>query len=270
MLKRAKLSSEPGEDIESKTNDYSISLVNRVAKILACLSDSKNTLNEIVQCSNLSRSTVHRLLNALLEPHLTVYDAANHRYYLGPLITRLSSKTSAPHQYLISCSIGDMQHLSEITNETVSLSIMVGSQLMSLYVIESKQGLKATEDFPVMDLILPFGAAQKELLSQLDDKAFKLIKRSMIIWAERNKVPIDFKALESLLKEIRKQGYVVTYGEKTQGSVAIAAPVKNYVCPAAVTVAGPECRFMSKEKIISKELVACAKRISANIKQYYK
>jgi IclR family transcriptional regulator, acetate operon repressor len=255
---------------KSESKEYSIELVVRIAEILNCLSDGKNTLVEVTKSSKLSRSTVHRLLNALLEPHLTTYDSVNHRYYLGPAITRLAIKTSEPHKFLISCAIDEMQHLSEVTGETVSLSVMVGMELMSLYTVESRFSLKVTEDFPNVDSISPFGAAQKVLLSQLNKEELSFARNKMLIWGKRKKISFDLKKLELELDEIKKLGFSISHGEKKTGVLAISAPIKNYVCPVSLNLIGPDSRLLEKQKQFSRYVIASAKRISTHVKRFNK
>ncbi|MFX1537458.1 MAG: IclR family transcriptional regulator [Promethearchaeota archaeon] len=266
--KSRKTKQSGGEKEYSRTSNYSISLIVRVAKILTCLSEGKTTLNEITQSTKLSKSTVHRLLNALSEPHFTVYDPAYHQYYLGSLIAQLSSKATTTHKYLISCALDELHYLSERTNETITLSTMIGIQLIQLYMIESKHSLKVVEDLPLISTTLPFGASQKVLLSQLNNNELEFTLNFLRIFSKKRNITIDFEKLEKQLAEINKLGYVISRGEITKGAMAIATPVKQYICPVALTIIGPNSRIETKKSEFSRELVLSSKRLSKKIRHY--
>ena len=40
--------------------------------------------------------------------------------------------------------------------------------------------------------------------------------------------------------------------------IGISAPIMNYICPAALSILGPENSLKSKVKVLIKELKACA------------
>lgn len=42
-----------------------------------------------------------------------------------------------------------------------------------------------------------------------------------------------------------KQKYAISIGEAHKGAVGISVPVRNYVCPVALCLLGPEFRFNS-------------------------
>jgi IclR family KDG regulon transcriptional repressor len=250
----------PVTDIDSS----SVSFITRVATILACLSDGTNTVTDIAKCCNLSTSTTHRLLNALKKPLFTVYDGVNHRYYLGPLITRLASNSSTTHQFLLMNALPEMKRLSAITEETIALDVVVGIQFVHLYDIPSKYSLKVITETREIQPITPLGAAQKVLLAQFEEKALGLALKVAANWDSsfRN---IQNTEITSTLKQIRQQGYAVTHGEAIPGGIGISAPIKNYFCPVALAILGPENRVSPRIPELTKELLTSAGRLSKNM-----
>ena len=77
---------------------------------------------------------------------------------------------------------------------------------------------------------------------------------------------IDKEILVSELKKIKEQGYVITIEETIEGSGGISVPIKNYVCPAALSVFGQKERFR-KDVIMSlvKEIKESAERVSKKL-----
>jgi DNA-binding IclR family transcriptional regulator len=168
----------PDKSIQSK------SFVNRIADTLVCLSKGKNSVTEIASDCKLSTSTVHRLLNVLTEPGFTIYDPTTHFYYLGPLISQLAENTNIMHQFLLRSITDEMNRLSGITGETLSLNMLLGIQPISLKIIPSKYGLRVyepNENEKGHKSITPLAAGQKVLLSQLDDAKLNLLLKSVKI-----------------------------------------------------------------------------------------
>lgn len=245
----------------------SASFVDRIANVLVCLSQGVNTVTDISKYCNLSISTTHRVLNILKKPRFTLYDSLNHRYYLGPLITRLSANPKVTHQYLLFASLSEMRSLSDISEETVSLDMVMGIEFIHVHDIPSKHGLKVLQDFIESQPIEPLGAAQKVLLSQLNDQEIKLALKAAAIWRSHDP-PVPEEELMKELKQISRQGYAVTCGEGILGSMGISAPVMNYTCPVALTILGPENRFKSKAARLTNELLKSARTLSQNIAEF--
>lgn len=246
------------------------SFVDRIATVLICLSEGTNNVTDLAKRCNLSTSTVHRLLNLLKGPHFTVYDSFNHRYYLGPLITQLASNPSSNHQYLISSAIGEIQRLSDLSEETVALDLMLGIQMINLYEIRSSHNLKVEQSekgYTWRLPILPYGAVAKVLLSQLNDKELSFALKSISALSANMRSEIDVDSLTAQIRLIRQQGYAVTRGEMTPGALAISIPIKNYLSPVALNLLGPESRLKLKVPQLTEELLTSAKRISANISE---
>jgi DNA-binding IclR family transcriptional regulator len=268
MRKRNNASTESPHSFERGGERLPVSSINRAASILVCLGKGINNVTDIADCCKLSKSTVHRLLNTLKGPRLTVYDSLNHRYYLGPLITQLAANSEATHQYLIMCAADEMQHLSDVAEETITLNIMVGLQFIHLYDIRSKHGLKVEEDADIIP-VLPFGSVQKALLSQLNEKELALALKNIKTWSNKNHQATDIDQLKKELEQIKQQGYAFSCGERIPGGIGISAPVKNYFCPVVLSILGPETRIQPNVPQLTVELIASAGRLSENIAAFF-
>ncbi len=68
------------------------------------------------------------------------------------------------------------------------------------------------------------------------------------------------------LEKVRKQGYAVSFGERIQGSASISVPVRQYLCPVALSVLGPDNRFTLKGMMeVLKRMKQSALRISEKL-----
>ncbi len=273
MLKRNDRSEGLIKTKKAELDGSLVSSVVRAAKVLVCLSNGVNNVTDLSKYCDLSKSTVHRLLKTLEEPHFVVYDSINHRYYLGPLVTQLASNSKATHQYLIMSALEEMKRLADIAEETVTLTLLVGIQFIHLHEITCKQGLKVDERVGDKEEgiapLLPLGAIQKVLLSQLSNDELKLAMKSIEMGNTSGGL-IDFDQLLTEINQIRQQGYAVTHGERIPGALSISAPVKNYFCPVALSILGPENRLISKVPQVLEENKASASRLSENIIKLFK
>ena len=218
----------------SKSTTVSTSL-HRATNILSCLSNDINTATDIASYCKYSTSTVHRLLQTLKELNWAIQDDNNHKYYLGPLVYQLSSNQIAAHKYLIMRALHEMIHLSNITEES--------KRLGPLFI----------------------GATAKVLLSQLSNEELRTTMKHIKFDRVTENTVTDKEVLMAQLKEIRQQGYCVTYSERIPGAICISAPVKNYICPATLSIIGPENRLRPRVNRVIEELKASASRIPNDI-----
>ena len=251
-----------------KTATVSTSL-HRATDILSCLSNGINTVTDIAGYCKYSTSTVHRLLQTLKELNWAIQDENNHNYYLGSLITRLSSNQIASHRYMIMQALREMIHLANTTEETVNLAVMVQLHYILLHEIASKHALRITEESKRLGPLY-IGATAKVLLAQLDDDELKITLKHLHFDRVTEKTVTDRELLMAQLKECRQQGYCVTYGERIPGAICISAPINNYICPVSLSIVGPENRLRPRINEVIEELKASVKRISGDIAESFK
>ncbi len=236
--------------------------------ILICIGNDFHALTDIARECNLGKSTVHRVLKLLEQSKFVVQDTINRRYYLGPLLTRLTSNPVTSHEYLIMYASEEMRRLSMVTEETVNLDIMIGTQAFSLHEVLSLHDLKVSQD-NMMQGPLVAGASLKALLSMLNDKQLEAALENINIEHPTERTVTDKAVLKTQIKEARKQGYALTHGEWITGVICISVPVFNYTLPLSLSVVGPETRLRQHEKDVIDEITKSSSRISDSIKHFY-
>jgi DNA-binding IclR family transcriptional regulator len=254
--------------MKSKNNTSSVSFVDRIANILRCLSEGKNTATDIARSCNFNIATTHRLLNILKGPDLVSYDSISHRYYLGPLITQLVSNPNTSHQFLIMSTYDEMKHLSSLTEETVNLSGLLGIRVINFYTFPSKFGLRVHEEDDEENKrksMWPLGATQKALLSQVDHGKLMVVLKSI---KNIDDPLLDIELLKRELEQIRQQGYAISSNKRILGALGLSVPIKNYIIPLSLTVMGPETRLENKLSELIKELMLIAHHISNKLLKF--
>jgi IclR family transcriptional regulator, KDG regulon repressor len=236
----------------------------RAAQILNCIGNRINSMSEIAAESNLSNSTVHRLLQALEDSDMVIQDPVNRKYYFGNLITKLIAEIQIPHQYLITLIKEPISSLAEETGESVSLAVLVGQQYNVLYEIPSKHKLRVVEgNKNNVEPLQPFNAASMVLLAQLEDKELELRIRNM----ELTSVIKDREDYLRRLRLIRNHGYAMNDDDTVSGSVFISVPVRGYIQPAVLTICGPLKRMQSKKTRYKTRLSESADFISKRLQE---
>jgi len=251
-----------GQDNKPYTNT---SLV-RATNILLCLSNGANTNTEIAKYCKYSTSTVHRLLNVMKNLRWVVQDRTNHKYYLGPVANELIANQGHAHRYLLAHALQEMGRLSNLSEETINLSVLVQLRSVLLHAIHSKQELIITEMDSGYGMLFAVGATAKVLLSQLDEAEIREVLRKVDLAELTGKIITDRNQLMAQLKGIRVKGYGTSCGERIAGAICISAAIKNYTHPVALSILGPESRLRPRLEEIKEELLTSVRRISNNIK----
>jgi DNA-binding IclR family transcriptional regulator len=264
MFPQEKNPKERKNDVDKGETSSISSSLRRATEILFCLSNDINTPTDIANYCLSSVSTVHRILRNLKDLGWATQDGNNHRYYLGPLIVELAANRVAAHKYLIIHARQEMTKLSNATEETVFLAVMVQLHPFLLLEIPSHHDLRVIGAGPKM---VPSyaGASSKTLLSQLDDNELKKMIRTYNSRGADNSFKMDKKEFMKQINMIRQHGFGVSYGERIRGSICVAAPVNNYPYPAVLGILGPEERVKEKLQYFISECKASAKKIANDI-----
>jgi DNA-binding IclR family transcriptional regulator len=246
-------------------NPKIVNSVVKSAEILKILSGGIDRVTDLSSVLSLRKSTIHRLLKSLEMSGLVMQDPITRRYYLGSLILNLASKPLIAHQNLTISAFGEMKRLRDLINETVVLHIRIGLERICLEELQSLESIKYTAGKGFVAPIYT-GSAGKLLLSELKDNELQLLLKNV------NPVPVgpntitNTKKLVVELRKVKKQGYATSFGERVAGSASISVPIKNYACPVALSVLGPDNRF-SIEMITRflKDIKESASRISGKL-----
>ena len=235
------------------------------AAILVCLSQRVTTVSEIARQTGLGKSTVHRVLKLLEDADLVMQDPVNRNYYLGPLVARLNADPRTSHEHLVILALQEMQRLSQVSEETVALDILVGTQMIPVFELPSHHDLKVTADRSSGDA-LHAGASRKVLLSLLPDRQLQSVLGLLRYAPVTDRTVTSRDVLLAQIKDIRAQGCAVSYGEWNAGVICLSVPLKPYQFPVALSIIGPEIRLQPNLQVLVKEAKLSAERISAKLR----
>ncbi len=249
--------------LKIKSKPAAVKSIYYAANVLTCLSQGVYSITEISDVCKLNKATVHRILKALVDSNLAIQDPIKRQYYLGHSISRIAASPYTSHEYLMICGYKPMRHLSDVTQETVFVNILLGLQYINMHEIPSKHDLRVAEVTRKTGHV-PAGASSRVLLSQLNNKELNIAMQYMDLQLPNGKI-ISEEDLRSDIMKIHQTGYCLTAGEKISGCICISAPVTNYFLPAALSIIGPESRIRPRIDEFIAEVKQAASLVSENV-----
>lgn len=222
----------------------SVRAVERALDILLCFTHEEPTrsLTQIAESIHMSKTTVHRLLATLESKRFITRDKVSGFYRLGFRFIEMASLVLQDvdlhrwaHPYL--------KTLSEECGETVDLSILDGSHVIYLDVIESPQRVKLAaaigQRLPAL-----FTASGKALLAYIpEDQVRTIIDRNL--HENNDREPASIPDILADLKLTAERGYAIAEQEYEKDINAVAAPIfdtDNHPI-ASIAIVGPSFRF---------------------------
>lgn len=218
--------------------------LSRALAILDCFDVDNPQLGvrEIARRTQISRSTVGRLLGTLQAAGVLSQDPVTRGYMLGSKVLAWSAIYTGGLD-IRSKARSAMEELHRDTRETVSLYILDGIERMCVERIESPESLRMTtrigERMPIHieasgKVFLAFVSLElrKQIISQVSKKYMPSVTQS------RAELLAD-------LERINSQGYALSRGERVAGASCISAPIFDATgkVVAAITLSGPTIRL---------------------------
>jgi len=244
--------------------DNSVQSVKRAMAILEELATEKEGLGvtELAKRINLHKSTVHRLLNTLLDMGYVEQNVSSEKYRLGMKLLFLGG--AILERMDIRHEAQDLlKELSQKVNETVHLVVPDGYGAVYIDKIDSNKTIRM---YSQIGRIAPLHASAvgKAILAYSDDKFIKEVLKKGLEKFTPNTIIEPDKLLQHL-KKIREQGFSIDDEENEEGIRCVAAPVFDYrgKVIGAISVSGPTVTVTQKKlKQISESVIECAKKIS--------
>ena len=259
---RHSLHSINGGKSTKKGGDSTVQSISRATSILRCILDGFHSIKDISAHCDLSKSTVHRLLNSLEKSDFIYQNPVNHQYYLGSLFNRLSIKQPIAHQKFLAQSWDEIHRIWDMFGELTILDIHVGLLKVNLVALTSKfnYSFRITKE----DSLLFYGSNAKVLFAQHDNEEIDVTLNNITPRPPSSDCVTDKAELKKQLQTARNQGYYISR-EFGDGMMGISVSITTYLCPAALSVAGPESRLSPIASRVVEELKVSAKLIEDKI-----
>ena len=227
----------------------SVRAVERALDILLCFTREEpyRSLTQISECVHMSKTTVHRLLGTLENKRFISRDKATGLYRLGFRFIEMASLILQDVE-LHRWAQPYLQKLSDECGETVDLSILDGSQVIYLQVIESPQRVKLAA--AVGQQLPAFCTASgKALLAFLpEEQVRKILAENLTKYTVATQVSLP--EIMEALQTTRALGYATSEQEYERDINAVAAPIfdaQNQPV-ASIAIVGPSFR-VTRERL---------------------
>ncbi|KZE49359.1 ABC transporter permease [Brevibacillus parabrevis] len=191
--------------------------------ILVLTSDESKThwsISEIAEKTSLPISTVHRLISSLMKYGLIQQIPETKQYKLGitwmEIGLRILDKID-----MRAVARTVMEQLAADVRESVYLNIPDGYDAIVLERVESSMTVRSIDNLGER-IPLHIGAANKTILANMEPREAERTVMALI------PDPRQQREFLKQLPAIRENGYAVSYGEKTEGTASIAAPIIGY------------------------------------------
>ncbi|WP_372738300.1 IclR family transcriptional regulator [Neptunomonas sp.] len=250
---------ENNEELKNHKN-HGVKVISKAADILRVLKkDNKGlSLGKIAERVGQPRSTVQRIVNALLAEQLVMMTSAEGGLCLGPEIQSLAS---AGRIDIAVISRPILTELSEKTGETTDLAVFKGSHMLFVDQVEGSHRLMTRssigDTFTMSDT-----ANGKATLALLDDDiAATLISREL----RYNEVcTITTSDIIREIERIKTKGYALDINEHTEGISAIGTA---FIGPGgtiyALSIPVPSSRFEKKKKLLIADILKATEALKA-------
>ncbi len=213
---------------------------------------------DIIARTRLPRSSVFRVLKALVAAGFVYQDPLTKRYALGPRILQLglTARRQLGSGDQVMVPLIDLMHQ---TGESVSFSLTDVPWRICVNTVEPPSELRhfvqVGSRYP-----LHLGAAGKVILAYLPPDVAAVVLKTHGVGK------VQAAETTSQLAQIRSRGYAITTAERVAGASSVAAPVfVGESIYGSVAVAGPTDRFNSVLDRHQRMVVEAANRLTARL-----
>jgi DNA-binding IclR family transcriptional regulator len=223
--------------------------VERAMAVLSVIGAEKAPLGvtEIARSLDLPKSAVHRTLGTLVDTGFVEKDDESSRYCLGPRAIDLGMAAIGNPDIRVA-AVPVLEQLTEGTQETTTLSVLVGRHRLYVSQIEAPRTVRMTVKVGVR-FPLYAGASGKAILSFLPASRREAYLAGVALEPLTPDTITSREQLEQEIERVREAGYAVSFGERDRWAAAVAAPVvtSHGTVVGSISVCGPRARFGADE-----------------------
>ena len=238
-------------------SDQGIQVIARAAAILRELKTVSDglSLGQIAKRVDLPRSTVQRIVNALITERFIVASASEGGLRLGPEIHAMAM--AARHD-IVELIHPILVSLSHATGETVDLAELRDDKLVFIDQVEGSHRLRTVsaigEEFPLTDT-----ANGKAVLSMMqEEEAESLIHPEL---EHRQDTTSGIEKITFDIEQAREFGYSLDLDEHTDGISAIGAAFTDHSGTYyAISIPVPSQRFVQCKHVLVEHLLTAMAR----------
>lgn len=219
--------------------------IDRALSIMKCFStkEPELSLGEISARVGLAKSTVHRILQSLEAGNFIEQNEDDGKYYLSYELIRLGTVASDSID-LKRIAIKEMNWLAETTKQCSNLYLLRGQERLCLVQV---QGARYITRYSEVGGMFPLyaGGAGKAILAYQEDEWIHDYLSHTVLEKTAATTPTTKEEVWKNLHEVRKNGWSISYDERSEGACSMALPIRDFTGEviASITLSGPTAQF---------------------------
>ncbi|WP_413299879.1 IclR family transcriptional regulator [Bacillus sp. 1P10SD] len=214
--------------MEEKVMDknYSMKTIHRTIKIIKSFSLTKPSLSmtELNEMTGISIPSLQRILSTLVyegflqrNEKTKKYQLGMELYFLGNLVQKNSN--------ILNAAMEVMERIREETSESVSLNTLFQNKSQKCIAFLKSYHELVTEIHIGLVSPLHAGASAKVILAHMTEDEIRKYLESHPLEKFSESTIHDRDKLVDELKQIRQNGYAVSYGERVKGAFSVSVPI---------------------------------------------
>lgn len=231
----------------------------QLLKLMATSGRRGLALTELAKATGLAHSTVHRLLQQLIQERLVVQRETGKRYSLGPLAFELGLAAASSFDLRDQCR-NAMRQLAEEQGDTVYLTVRSGIESVCQAREEGPSPIRVNTLSIGSRRPLGLGAGGLAILSHLPAQEFEEVMAQVIPYVQEE-AGLAESDLRRAVESTRRKGYAFIRNRVTLGVTALGVPLFDSLDRpiAAISIAAIDRRMQGDRQ----ELLAAALRQKA-------
>ncbi|MGE7665296.1 IclR family transcriptional regulator [Ureibacillus composti] len=238
--------------------------IDRAMNIIKVLASKSNenwlSITELSKECELPVSTIHRLLKSLEEHDLIQQDSRTKEYGLGSIWLEYGLQMYDSIDITSQIKV-EMEELMRQVNESIYFNKPMGLESLIIERIDSPDNPIRFFDKIGSRIPMNIGAANKTMLAHMPYRETENIVNTLIPEDDR-------PGFWATLHQVKTNGYAISRGERTEGTVAVAAPVINRSGDVEGAVSIGCVSFNLKDErleFLIEKVINTGKRISKNL-----
>lgn len=216
----------------------------RVADVLFAFISGPASLgvSEVARGLGISKAVVYRIFQSLLSRKFLQVDAGTRSYRLGPSAAALGARALRDLD-MRRAAQPILQALRDKTDETTTLTELVGDSRVYLDQFESRQSIRMTVELG-RPHALHAGGSGKSIMAFLPRREQDRLSRNQLERITPATIT-NRAALLTELREIARCGYAISLGERQHDAGSVASPIfgSDGTVIGALSICGPVGRF---------------------------
>jgi len=236
--------------------------------LLTLIADAPHPLSfgELGRYAGLPKSTLHRILQTLIDYRLVRLDEASQTYRLGLRLFEMAHQVWSEFD-LRSAAESELLRLRELAQETTRLGVLDGHEVLIIDQRDHIQGMRLANGvgsrLPAMA-----SAMGKALMAYRPPEELRRYLAGTRLKPLTPHSILDPESMQRELDLIKARGYAVAMEESSLGISGVAAPILDHRGESigAVSITGPAFRMpLERLHALGRDVIEAARRISGNV-----